>query len=82
MAKYKDGYLTRNSLASEIKKVVAKKHNLKPANIKIKWITRWQTTSYPTGLIAKAAKIELHAEGFRPQTFIVHQTANQKWYMR
>ena len=82
MTKYKNGYLTRNSLASEIKKVVAKKHNLNPANIIINWMTRWRKTKYPSGLIAKVAKIKLHADGFEPRIFIVDQIAYQKWTMR
>ena len=73
----RNGYLTRNSLATEIRKVVAKQHKMNPGDILINWITRWQLVKYPTGLIAKAAKIKLHATGFRSQVFIVGQIAHK-----
>jgi len=82
MSKYKNGYLTKASLTSEIKKVIAKKHGLKISDILINWMSRWELVTYPTGLIAKAAKIKVHAEGFKSQIFIVEQIANQKWYMK
>ncbi|MEK0336597.1 MAG: hypothetical protein QQN41_04085 [Nitrosopumilus sp.] len=82
MLNRKNGYLTKRALTLEIKKVVSEKHNLNPSSFIVNWMSRWQLVKYPTGLIAKAGKIKIHAQGFNPRIFIVHQNVNQKWYMR
>ena len=79
---YKNGYLTRRALASEIKIVVAKKHDLKPKNISIGWLVKWQVVKFPSGLVGKAGKISLCAPGYKPTIFSVYQEKNKKWYMR
>ena len=79
---WKNGYYTKAALTWEIKQVIAKKHNLDPSDIIVNWICGWKLTKYPTGLIAKVGMIKLWASKFRSKTFIVHQNANEKWYMR
>ncbi len=79
---WKNGYMTKSALTWEIKQVVAKKYDLDPADIIVNWISNWKLAKYPTGLIAKAGKIKLHAPGFNPEQFIVHQNPNEKWYLR
>jgi hypothetical protein len=79
---YKNGYLTRKALTSEIKIVVAKEHGLKPEDIKIDWLMKWRVVKFPTDLISKTGKILVSAPGFRSTGFCVYQEKNKKWYMR
>lgn len=81
-SRYKNGYLTRRSLTCEIKQVVAKKENIVPSDIIVNWVCRWRRIKYPTGLVAKVGMVKLWAPNFQSKTFIVHQNANEKWYMR
>lgn len=82
MTAYRNGYLTRKALTSEIKIVVAKEHGFKPEDIEIHWLVKWQVVKFPTGLISKTGKILLSAPGFKSTGFCVYQEKNKKWYMR
>lgn len=81
MAKYKNGYLTRVALTTEIKRVIAKTHKLKYSDIIVNWLSSWKITKYPTGLIMKLGKIRLRAIGYKTQDYFVYQTKNNKWHM-
>ena len=81
-AAYRNGYLTRKALTSEIKIVVAKEHNLKPEDVKVDWLVKWQVVKFPSGLVGKTGKIFISAKGFKSKTFCVYQDKNKKWYMR
>ena len=81
MTGWKNGYMTKSHLTSCIKKVVSKTHGLKVSDIKIKWVSSWKITKYPTGLIAKSGKITMESKGFWKRSFIVTQEQNQRWSM-
>jgi len=82
MGRYKNGYLTRAALTTEIKKVVAEKHGITTKQIFIDWLCNWQLVTFPTGLVAKTGKISLQAIGFNTRTYCVFQDKNKRWYMR
>jgi len=78
----KKGYYTRTTLVREIKEVIRKAHGeLKGVVILINFEMPWREVKYPTGYIAKAARIVVRAEGFPPTTFGVTQERNCKWFM-
>lgn len=82
MSKYRDGYLTRQAITSEVKEIVAKTHELNPSDLTLNWLTPWRKYKFPTGLVEKYAKIRVRAEGFVTQDFILTQEKNKKWHMR
>lgn len=82
MRGWKDGYMTKNAVTTEIKKVVAKSHGLNRLDVIVNWCSQWKEVRYPTGLIAKAGKIVLRAPGFATRTFWVSQERNQRWSMQ
>ena len=82
MSRYKNGYLTRTAITSEIKKVIAKAHGLNSSDLLINWLTPWREYKFPTGWIEKYAKIRVRAEGFNTHDFILTQEKHKKWHMR
>ena len=73
MGKYKDGYLIRQAITSEVKEVIAKTHGLNKSDLLINWLTSWRKYKFPTGLVQKYAKIRIRAEGFKTRDFILTQ---------
>jgi len=82
MQGYKNGYLTKTALTTQIKRVVAKTHKIKYSDVLINWLSEWREYKFPTGLIQKYGKIRMRSVGFKAQDYIVTQKKNDKWYMR
>lgn len=81
MRGYKNGYLTKSAITTQIRRVVAKDHNLKYSDILVNWLSLWKIAKYPTGLISKSGKIRLRAVGYKTQDYFVFQEKNKRWYM-
>lgn len=82
MRGWKKGYMTKVALTTQIRKVVGKAHKIDPGDILVNWLSKWQLTKFPTGLVQKTGKIRLRAPGFTTRTFFIFQSKDTHWEMR
>lgn len=81
MRGWKDGYLTKAALLSQIKRVVCKDHNLKRDELLVNMLHPWREITFPTGYVAKSTRVRLRASGFNTRDYIVTQEKHHKWTM-
>ncbi len=74
-------FYTKTKLVKEMKQVISKIHGLKSKDIIIEFLDRWNIVKYPTGYIAKCARIIIYAVGFAPKRTSVSQAPNQTWHI-
>lgn len=81
MSGWKDGYNTKAALTMQIRKIVAKAHNISSTDILVNWTSQWRIVTFPTGLIEKVGTIVLRASGFETRKYCVSQKKNHMWIM-
>ena len=82
MRGWKNGYMTRAALLTDIKRVLCKEHSdISPDGLLVNLETPWKEIKYPTGYICKCAFVILRAEGYRTTKKIIQQEKNKSWTM-